>query len=179
MSNRDILSKYILCGEPYIFGGDVGQYSRLKTQIAKHFSIEIIKIYMVGSAKLGFSIAKTKLWKPFDDDSDIDMVIISENVFDQFWENLSDLNTSLYNRSEREEEKFNSFLKYFFRGWIRPDFLPIRHEKTQEWLDYFKSLSYKEFGPYKITGAIFRNEFFFRKYHEKNINIIRKGVNHA
>lgn len=179
MTSRDILNKYIFSGEPYIFSGNTGLYSQLKSKISEHFSIEITKIFMVGSAKLGFSIARKKLWKNFDDNSDIDMVIISESVFDCFWQELSDLSNSFYARSEQDEKKYNSFLKYFFRGWIRTDFLPLSHKKTQEWLDYFRSISYKEFGSCKITGAIFKNEFFFRKYHEKNIDVIRKGENNG
>lgn len=177
MSDSDILTKYIFCGNPYIFKEDVGLYSRLKTTIANQFNIEVTNVHMVGSAKLGFSIAKSKLWKLFDDNSDIDMVIISDMVFNNFWENLSGLNVGFYDRSEREEKKFDSFLNYFFRGWIRPDFLPLSHGKTQEWLDYFRSISYKEFGTYKITGAVFKSEFFFRKYHERNIKLIRQGAN--
>ena len=179
MSESDILNKYIFSGDPCIFSDNVGLYSRLKTKIACHFNIEVTKVHMVGSAKLGFSIAETKLWKLFDDDSDIDMVVISENVFDDFWKDLSDLNTGLYDRSENDENKFHSFLKYFFRGWIRPDFLPLAHHKTQEWLDYFRSISYGEFGTFKITGAVFKSEFFFRKYHERNIRLIRQGDDHA
>lgn len=179
MGESNILNKYIFTGNPYIFTENLGLYADLKTTIASHFNIEVTRIHMVGSAKLGFSIAKSKLWKPFDDDSDIDMVIISDGVFDNFWEDLSDLNFGLYARSERDEKKFESFLKYFFRGWIRPDFLPLTHNKTQEWLDYFRGISYKEFGPYKITGAVFKNEFFFRKYHERNIKLIRQGANYA
>lgn len=179
LSDSDILNKYILCGDPFIFSGNVGLYASLKSKIAQHFTIDITKVHMVGSAKLGFSIARPKLWKPFNDESDIDMVVVSENVFDRLWEEISDLNISLYDRSEQDDQKFNSFLKYFFRGWIRPDLLPLRYHKTQMWFEYFRSISYKEFGSYKITGAIFRNEFFFRKYHETNINIIRKGVEHA
>lgn len=179
MSSTEILNKYIFCGDPFIFQKKIGLYSTLKTKMANKFNIEVTKVFMGGSAKLGFSIAKSQLWKPFDDDSDIDMVIISDAVFDNLWKDLSDLNTGLYDKSEREEKKLDSFFKYFFRGWIRPDFLPLSHKKTQEWLDYFISISYKEFGPYKVTGAVFKNEFFFRKYHERNINRIRQGVNYA
>ncbi len=60
MSSREILDKYLFCGEPHIFAGDTGKYSRLKSTIASHFRIEITKVFMVGSAKLGFSIARVK-----------------------------------------------------------------------------------------------------------------------
>lgn len=179
MTDSGILNKYILCDNPYIFSNNVGLYSQLKTTIGSHFQVDITRIHMVGSAKLGFSIARSKLWKTFDDDSDIDMVIISEAVFDRLWKILSTLNVGHYDRTEQEQKKFDSFLKYFFRGWIRPDFLPLKHAEAQEWLDYFKSISYKRFGPYKITCAVFKEEFFFRKYHERNIHLIRQGVDHA
>ena len=91
LSNKEIIDKYIFTGNPFIFGGDDGLYSSLKSKLSLKYKVEITKVFMVGSAKLGFSIARKKLWKSFDDDSDIDMVIISEELFDNLWIKLSDL----------------------------------------------------------------------------------------
>lgn len=130
---------------------------------------------MVGSAKLGFSINPTQLWKLFSDDSDIDMVIISDMIFDKFWRQLYEFNIDIKSRTEQEQKRFNSFLKYFFKGWIRPDLFPFEFDGKEKWDNFFRSISYKEFGNRKITGAIFRNLFFFENYHRNNIKQIRLG----
>ncbi len=95
MTEVAILDKYIFSGNPFIFCANTGLYAQLKAKITTHFGIGITAAHMVGSAKLGFSVAPDKLWKPFGEESDIDMVIISEDVFNILWEELSSIN-SLY-----------------------------------------------------------------------------------
>ena len=130
---------------------------------------------MIGSAKLGFSISPLKLWEPFNDESDIDMVIISDRIFYKLWRELFDFNIGLQVRSEDEDRTYRSFLTYFFKGWLRPDLFPFKFEGRKEWFDFFKSISYREFGNNKITGAIFYDLDFYESYHAQNIKDIRKG----
>ena len=61
------------------------QPTYLKAEISSHFGERPENVYLVGSAKLGFSIAPHKLWQPFSDESDIDVVIISEDLFKSLW----------------------------------------------------------------------------------------------
>ena len=121
LSESDILNRHILLDNPHIFSGNVAPYASLKTKIGEHFKTDITKIHMVGSAKLGFSIVKKQIWKPFDDDSDIDMVIISENVFDRLWEQLSDINLYSYDAAEQAKGNYKSFLKYHHELCLEPD----------------------------------------------------------
>lgn len=130
---------------------------------------------MVGSAKLGFSIAPHQLWKPFDDLSDIDMVIVSNSVFDTFWKDLYDFNINLTVRTREEQVSYNKFRNYFFKGWIRPDFFPFSYPQRKQWFEFFKSISYGEYGYRKVTGAIFRDMDFFERYHAMNVRRLRLG----
>lgn len=172
----EIVDKYILFGTPYIFKSDEPKYYSLKKEIADHFNVSQTNVTMVGSAKLGFSIAPHKLYRKIADESDIDMVIISERLFDLFWKDLFEFNINLTYRSEKEDEIYSQFLEYFFKGWLRPDKFPFNFPYKQEWFDFFKSISYKEYDRRKVTGAIYRNEYFFKKYHENNIKNIRYGA---
>jgi hypothetical protein len=99
-----IVQKYIVHGTPYIFKDNEDKYFDLKREIAAHFSrhyssIHYNNIHMVGSAKLGFSIAPSKLWKPFDFESDIDVVIVSSKLFEKIWEDIHQFNIDLTSRS--------------------------------------------------------------------------------
>ncbi|BAZ33457.1 hypothetical protein NIES4074_59710 (plasmid) [Cylindrospermum sp. NIES-4074] len=102
---------------------------------------------MVGSGKLGFSISpdkrQNKLWRPFSEESDIDIVVVSEKSFVKFWEELYNFNISLINRTEREERNYRKFLEKFFKGWLRPDLFPFKYSNRDKWLDFFRSISYK------------------------------------
>jgi len=175
IDEQEIVQKYITHGSSFAFNEDDDKYFRLKKIIADNFNLNPENVFMVGSAKLGFSIAPLKLWKSFDDESDIDTVIVSDAIFDEFWVDLYDFNLELTPRTEEEQKRFNKFLNYFFKGWFRPDLFPFSYNKKDEWFDFFRDISYGEFGKRKITGAIFRNYYFYEKYHIKNLKNIRYG----
>ncbi len=130
---------------------------------------------MIGSAKLGFSISPLKLWQPFREGSAIDMVVISPIIFDRFWVELYDFNIKLTSRTDYEDKQYRKFLDYFFKGWLRPDLFPFSYDGRKDWFDFFKSISYAEFGIQKVSGAIFRNHGFYERYHVVNIRTIRNG----
>lgn len=175
MTDQVIVQKFITHGTPHLFEKQDDKYFDLKHDIANHFRERPENVHMVGSAKLGFSIAPQKLWKPFDAESDIDMVVISEKIFKQFWHDLYDFNIALTSRTHIEETNYIKFLKYFFKGWIRPDLFPFNYPYKKEWRLFFQSISYNKYGPRKITCAIYYGLDFFEKYHIENIKKLRAG----
>jgi predicted nucleotidyltransferase len=175
IQDTDFVQRYITFGNPYVFSSNEDNYFDLKKIIANKFVLGPESIYMVGSAKLGFSIAPHKLWKLFGDDSDIDMVVISENVFDKLWKELYEFNIELTDRTDHENKIYYKFLNYFFKGWLRPDLFPFNFKGKAEWEDFFKSISYNKYGFRKITCAVYRNAYFFENYHLNNIKKLRIG----
>ena len=174
VSDLEIVQTHFAFGKPYVFD-DENKYFHLKKVISEHFKVSHEKVIMIGSAKLGFSIAPNKLWKPFNDESDIDMVVIDDQVFNAFWKDLYSFEIELIDRTTDDQKRYIKFLKYFFKGWIRPDLFPFDFKGKNEWEDFFKSISYKEFSERKITGAIFKEMFFFENYHKQNIKNLRLG----
>ncbi|MDF5726300.1 MAG: hypothetical protein PUP91_38845, partial [Rhizonema sp. PD37] len=75
LTEKLIVQKHLIHGTPYVFKNDEDRYFDLKNQIAHHFSEHFDTVRMVGSAKLGFSISPSKLWQPFSDESDIDIIV--------------------------------------------------------------------------------------------------------
>jgi hypothetical protein len=174
--DSEIVGQYLTFGTPYIFESNEELYYKLKKSIAEYFSVSHTAVFMVGSSKLGFSIAPHKYLNPIHDESDIDMAIISEALFDSIWKELFEFNIDITSRSEREHRNYNEFLQYFFKGWLRPDKFPFEYKGKNEWFEFFTSISYKEFDKRKVTGAVYRSEYFFTKYHEANIKKIRLGA---
>jgi predicted nucleotidyltransferase len=170
-----VVQKYILHGTPYVFKDNEDKYFDLKREIAANFSEHYSNIHMVGSAKLGFSIAPNKLWNPFTIDSDIDIVIVSTKMFEDLWKDVHEFNINLISRTEKEDRNYKRFLEYFFKGWLRPDLLPFSYSVKTDWFDFFTSISYKKYDPQKITGALYHSFNFFEKYHVKNIAKLRIG----
>ena len=170
----EIVRRYLIYGNPFVYEHDLEQYYALKERIAHQFNIHPHSVIMVGSAKLGFSIAPKKLWKPFDDESDIDIVIVSETAFIRYWSILLLSNDNI-SRENNDERDYRRFKDYFFRGWIRPDLLSYHYsDNKKEWFDFFKEAS-QEFGNgRKISGALYFGFDFFEKYHVNNIQNLRK-----
>lgn len=133
-------------------------------------------IIVVGSAKLGFSIAPHKRYRDILDESDIDVAIIDDELFDSYWEKLFEFNINIKSRSEKDQETYDKFLQYFFRGWLRPDLFPFEYKGKNEWFDFFNKISYKKYDKRKVAAAIYKNEYFFKQYHKSAIKILREGL---
>ena len=131
-----------------------------KAKIAKHFGIGFHEVFIVGSAKLGFSYHKNK---DFDYNSDVDVVIVNEKLFDDYYDKICDYQYKLDKNTENvsldELDKYSSFLQYLVKGWMRPDKLPISFQAyilKKEWFDFFNSISNNksEVGDYQVKTAI-------------------------
>jgi len=90
------------------------------------------------------------------------VAIVSQELFETVWRQVFDYWTRAGRLSTSVE-----FKDYLFRGWMRPDKLPFSSSFTlkTEWFEYFASLARSErFGPYKITGALYKSWHFFEAY---------------
>ena len=61
------------------------KYAAFKLYMAQKFKTPATNIFICGSALLGYSLSPQKNFSAFNDTSDIDIVIISKELFDKFW----------------------------------------------------------------------------------------------
>ena len=80
-----IVRKYILHGIPSVFDGRENDYFDFRANIAQNFNIGFHEVFIVGSAKLGFSYHKDSL---FSLNSDIDVVLVNEHLFEHFYSKI-------------------------------------------------------------------------------------------
>lgn len=174
--SRYIVQKYLCNGSSPILNDE--EIFEIKFSIANKFKIHPNEVIITGSGKLGFSIAPQKLFNEFNENSDIDVAIISNNVFDEFWSDLLDFNINIKNRSCIEEKKYRDFQDYFFRGWIRPDLFPFNYKRKTDWFNFFNDLTQKiyNYGEHKISAGIYKNFTTFELYNIKNISSIRNKI---
>lgn len=156
---------------------DVGA---LRGRIAERFGIDRAGITIVGSAKLGFTITHKRAWKhiparpmfsPFSENSDVDVAIVSDALFDDIWKRCFRFwQESGYGDDYWQEGP--NFRDYLFRGWMRPDKLPSEGNFTyrNEWFDFFRRLtSERAAGDYKITAGLYREAYFLESYQQSAI----------
>lgn len=174
---NDIINKRIIFGVPYIFKDSEDKYYDLKNVVSNFFNVNHRDVFMVGSSKLGFSLAPNKLWYSIDwseeKESDIDIVIISNEVFNRYWKSILEYKDKLIPTKSKD----NLFLEYFFKGWLRPDKFPYKYDGANEWFEFFKSISYKDaYGSRKVAAAIYKEDYYFMKYSRDNLNSIRNKL---
>lgn len=169
-----IIDKYLLFGTPYIFKDDENKFYELKNEIAGFLKVSQTNIFVVGSAKLGFSIAPEKRYKHFNEDSDIDIAIIDGATFLRYWKILYEYNTTGRAWSINEEKTYRKFLEYFFKGWLRPDKFPSTMNEKKEWFDFFQSLQKKY--KFKIAAGIYYDIDVFSGYNRENLKSIREVI---
>ncbi|MGK7955834.1 MAG: hypothetical protein AB4063_11345 [Crocosphaera sp.] len=176
----DFCRKYLIHGIPYIFTENQDDYYEFRKRIANQFEINFYEIYITGSAKLGFSPFKQKT---FDDDSDIDVAIISSQLYEKMLEPIYEYQMELRKARKsvtvRELEKYHSFLEYTAIGWIRPDKLPFSFDVgilKDSWFDFFNSISYgrSEVGDYKVSAGVFKSYSYFERY---TISTLKQIIN--
>lgn len=81
--NHRLLAKvFILEGTPYVFKDSPMKYTVFREQVADQFDVGSQDVCIVGSARLGFSPSHYKYGKPFSETSDVDVVVISFDLFD-------------------------------------------------------------------------------------------------
>lgn len=175
-SEEYIIRKYLCNGSSPVLDDDI--MFQIKHKISEKFKIHPNEVIITGSGKLGFSIAHDKKYKPFNDDSDIDVAIISERLFNDFWLELLNFNINLTSRTLKENENYNKFKDYFFKGWIRPDLFPFNYQNKNIWFSFFSDLTNElySYGEHKVAAGIFKNFKAFEIYNIQNIKNLRRST---
>jgi hypothetical protein len=177
----EVFGRYIL-PDPCMGATNIDQRS-LRGRIASNFEIELKDVIIVGSAKLGFTLRRKRklgdeeerpVFSPFSENSDIDIAIVSDALFDKIWKLCFEFwHGSGYAAASGYWPRGKYFRDYIFRGWMRPDHLPSEGKFTykENWFDFFRELtSSRAAGDYRITAALYREQFFLKSYQEIAIN---------
>lgn len=101
VDHLDVIAKvFLLEGTPHVFAQSPMKYMVFREQVADRFQVGYQDVCVVGSAKLGFSPSPQKFGKVFAEESDVDVVIISDELFDQgtlrLFEHLNRVGPSLH-----------------------------------------------------------------------------------
>ncbi|MGY3896604.1 hypothetical protein [Aeromonas enterica] len=176
----DFCRKHVLHGTPYVFNMRDEDFYEFRKKIANKFNIPFHEVYITGSAKLGFSPFKNKI---FDYDSDIDVALVSPTLFDTLMKDIAKYQMMIrQNRrvvQEKELDTYHSFLEYVALGWIRPDKLPISFQMRaikDDWFDFFRSISNgkSEVGNYPVNAGVFKSHQHLEDYILSGLNNLKK-----
>ena len=171
LDNVQIVQRRIIYGLPLAI--DAEAYMRLKHDLAHALDPDLhpSSLAMVGSAKLGFSIKPTRFMQPFCDVSDIDMAVVSDALFTRVWSEVFSLTEDQFHWEDEA-----AFKKYLFRGWIRPDMMPLEagpHWCTR-WHEALDGINASgQYGPYPVKVGLYHSWHFLERYQCRQIQYCR------
>ena len=180
LDSYDVLAKvFLLEGVPYVFEQSPMKYMIFREQVAGRFDVGSQDVCIVGSAKLGFSPSAEKYGRPFAEESDVDVVVISEDMFDlgtqSLFQVLERTGPSLsqfgYDEGEQKgakvgrdewrlvKEGIRNYVYQNFNPGLLPDHHPLRidiFQKIKSTAPLFMALEPRVFVS-KIRCRFFRN----------------------
>ena len=134
-SSEYIYENYYISGEVWVFKKIFNdnwfiKYDEFKKYISKKLGVHYHDIDITGSGKLGFSLNPKKKYKLFDDNSDIDIIIVSNHLFNEFWKQYLRDSYNL-NAQINDIDKVSSciFQKYLYLDGFR------NNSYYNEWLE--------------------------------------------
>lgn len=148
-------------------------YHEIKVIISDELDVPVKNVAIVGSAKTGYSLTPGRNYAPFTETSDLDLVIVSENLFRDLWESyLRYVNSST-------GSPYSTVAKNVFRH-----FISIKAEEVQgSQLDYFShwisrvdklrqafQLKYKL--PSEINYRVYDDWKYVEQYHVSGLNAL-------
>lgn len=112
-------------------------YARWKRRLASVLDVDPAGLVVVGSAALGVSLNPSKNFRPFQDDSDVDLAVVDARHFDVAWRHLRTMSRDQYNRlSVRSRASIDSHRKnYVFSGTIATDAILQVFPFAEQWLN--------------------------------------------
>lgn len=171
----DVIRKHITTGVPVTV--DAPTYFELRREISDHFQLHPNQIVVVGSSRLGFSLKPEKRFKEIEP-KDIDVAIVSESLFNQFWDIVFQKvrEDRQWPTSTKENKRF---VRCLFAGWIVPDELPHlpRFALAQEWVDFFNKLNRTRIcGVRPVSAWLYRNWERLEAYQEIHVAECKREI---
>ena len=154
-----VVNLLLLEGPVFYFKQDHRRYFDFKNKISARLNVHPNNIEVVGSARLGFRLKLEKLGKPFGADSDIDVAIVSNALFEQVWLQLISLtDEKWYDLTPKERANVKECRENIYWGYIRPDRIPPKTKFSRWWWTIFEQLSNcADYERRKIRGRLFKS----------------------
>lgn len=173
---------------PYVFQPKPAAWDSFRDELVALLGVSRAEVRVVGSGRFGFSIKPWNKFKRFGDKSDIDVVIVNANLFDQLWLALLD---AAYPRPPITD-KLGGWLEKrrneLYTGWLTP--LKIRLDRSIVGLKatpvlefntlWFNALKRAARHPPRrhedITGRLYRTWRHAELYHLNSLSELRRAL---
>lgn len=176
----EIVDEHIIHGEAWVLKHHFPkrhhtEHEQFKRIVTNSLGLRTSECALVGSGKLGFSVAPTKKFRKFDSrHSDLDVAIVSGVFFERVWEEL----TVLYHRRKASVPVYER--KCVFRKFVN-----LKVSELPEFAHEPLKQIYQEFGEiqsrvdtefrfsYQLNFRIYRDWPALHNYHEDSLAALK------
>ena len=187
---RDFYMKYFLRADNWYFEKILNVDEKdilhavddFKMLVSNALDIGFNNVVMVGSGKIGFSLSPEKFLKPFidegDNKSDIDIAIISPQLFDRFWR----LFRTSYSITNKKHYRYIS--RGIYRGYISDTDLRNIDACRIVWLELSnkatRNLQRSMYFKHEVHYRIYRDWKDLEEYHIQMIDQLKgEAIRHG
>ena len=186
LNTRDldwIIDTHLFDGVPFCFEDNLRTYNQMLRAIAKGLGIPKDDICIVGSGRIGFSLSPLKYGEKFNRRSDLDIVVVSPELFDPSWFNIlanSRIRWSALRRDTQESLKDHREQHHIHNGWIYPHSVVEALDIGQAWLNTFNGLSViPDLSTRKVGSRLYRSWQHARIYHRRSLDQVKKELDNT
>jgi len=187
---HDIVDRYIFRGIPYAFRDDPSKHDSLRSLLSLGLGVPESNIFVVGSGKIGFSLSPRTFPRKFSGESDLDVFVHDESLFDEIWEcvlkwHYPKRNEGLNEGTDRTWAGDRK--KDIYWGWLTPEKIsfpwltfpkslaPLR-DLRNTWFNAFHGLALDpSFAGLKVSGRLYRTLVHALLYQVEGLRMIKEG----
>jgi hypothetical protein len=170
-----IASLWILDRIPFPFNGDANLYARWRMKLSSLVKVDSSEIVVTGSGAFGISLNPNKNYRFFDQESDIDVAVVSEHFFNVSWWHLRNLGSDIHGMPQAAKQSVRDHVqRYIYWGTIATDrilpYLPF----GSQWIDALGAMA--KMAPTEgrdIKARIFKDFDSLRAYQVNNLKHLR------
>lgn len=170
-----VAMKWVIERTPHIFSNSRIDYITWKEQLSRKIQIDGKSITFTGSSCTGFSLNPYKNFKKFDDESDIDIAIISNHYFDISWHCLRNLGSNRYRLKVEQKTSIDDHVnRLIYWGTIATDKILEILPFGAAWFAELQSMSkYPPTEGRDINIRIYKDFESLKAYHVNNLIRLR------
>lgn len=178
---NELVHEQVFGGTPFVFRDTPADYDALRDHLGAQMNIPRENLTIIGSGKIGFSLAPDRFGVPFGEHSDVDVLVVSEALFDSIWLDLLRLPRSYFARlSRRNKTQIHNHVEQIYWGRMWPNDLVRVSRAAGAWVGAFRSLSRNpRLARYETSGRLYRTWDHAEVYHVDRLTQLAEVVQHG
>ena len=174
-----LVDSLLFQGVPTIFENQQESFNRFRTVVAKDLGVSRTDVTVVGSARTGFSLNPQRFLGEFNSYSDIDVLIVSDYLFDQSWMDILTKRLTTVRTSGDVLDNLDAHRTkgYIYNGWIWPDRIWTALTMGSVWFDLFNRLPRQtNIRSHQFHGRLYRTWDHALYYHRRGLLAARQAI---